>query len=296
MSQTHLFRLCCKESYSSPTYPHTSPTPKPTQILLTKNRQLFRTDRGAFWMGRHAYGYVYFPFTRFTRRLLDPFMHTRTLYHGLHKSGMTRNEFVIQDMAMPAKRIGEFVRWLDTDIGETPWGGEGGGGGLGGVWPRWLCPLKKEVGREGRGFSPYLVEGGEEEKDEDDWLLNIGIWGPTPKQASSLEINRRLERKLKELDGFKWLYAQTYYTEEEFWEVYDRKGYDELRKKWKAEGLPSVYEKVGPRKEVLEEIAGRKRKLGWYEWIWENVWPLKGVYGAASALKGGDYLRRPKAQ
>lgn len=42
----------------------------------------------------------------------------------------------------------------------------------------------------------------------------------------------------------KWLYAATYYTEEEFWDVYDRRSYEALRERYGAESLPSVWEKV----------------------------------------------------
>ncbi|MCJ1472524.1 hypothetical protein MMC13_001172 [Lambiella insularis] len=47
-----------------------------------------------------------------------------------------------------------------------------------------------------------------------------------------------------ELGGMKWLYAHAYYTEEEFWSMYDRKWYEALRVKWSATTLLSVYEKI----------------------------------------------------
>lgn len=56
-------------------------------------------------------------------------------------------------------------------------------------------------------------------------MLNIGVWGCGPQNYDEfIGKNRALEKKLDELGGRKWLYAQTYYTKEEFWKVYDRPG------------------------------------------------------------------------
>lgn len=247
----------------------------------------FRYDRGAFWTGRHAFTYFMTPFNWLTRWLLDDFMNTRIMYHALHRSGLT-NQFIIQDMATPASRLTEFSNWLDSSAGEC-----------GEIYPRWLCPLKAgetvsmsphfdAVSKESKSTQGKLESGG------DDFLLNIGLWGPLPPSAAQnqLTINRSIEKKLRELQGMKWLYAQTFYTEEEFWQIYDRKWYEQLRAKYDAQTLPSVYDKVGPRADILERLQGRRPAMGWYEWVWESVWPLKGVYGVLSAVKGGDYLRK----
>jgi delta24-sterol reductase len=83
-----------------------------------------------------------------------------------------------------------------------------------------------------------------------------------------------------------------YYIEGEFWDTYDEKKYIELRRRYHAEILPSVYDKV---KVDLQGVAGGKRGKGgksvedWKEWaynrFWET-WPLGGLYGVASATKG----------
>jgi delta24-sterol reductase len=75
--------------------------------------------------------------------------------------------------------------------------------------------------------------------------INIGVWGPGPKAFPSFVAkNRALEQKVKELGGLKWLYAHSYYTEDEFWDIYDKEEYDAVRSKYHAETLPSVYQKV----------------------------------------------------
>ena len=256
---------------------------KPESDTIPLTSYIFRYDRGAFWTGRHAFTYFMTPFNWVTRWLLDDFMNTRIMYHALHRSGLT-NQFIIQDMATPASKTTEFSDWLDSSEGACV-----------DIYPRWLCPLKTG---ETISMSPHFDEkpaaAAELSNGNDDFLMNVGLWGPLPPSAQSnqLTINRAIEKKLAELKGMKWLYAQTFYTEEEFWRIYDRKWYDGLRQTYQAQGLPDVYQKVGPRAEVLERLGGGGNPMGWYEWVWETVWPLKGVYGVLSAIKGGDYLRK----
>ncbi|RMZ82872.1 hypothetical protein DV737_g1859, partial [Chaetothyriales sp. CBS 132003] len=287
-----------------------STTSHPHRDLIPLESYIFRFDRGAFWMGIFGFKYFLAPFTRTTRRLLDPFLHTRVLYHGLHSSGLTE-DFIIQDMAVPASKMEEFSEWLDNDREA----------GCGEIYPRWLCPLmdhQQEQEQEADGgevsdftMNPRLVkatnkgEGGDHDNCSD-FLLNIGVWGPLSpsslrpgfrsKSRSPIKTNRVIERKLASLQGRKWLYAQTFYTEDEFWQIYDRNVYEALRKKYRAEGLPSVYDKVGPKIEILnsEKEEDRARNQGHSSWSIWDVWPLKGLYGLMSVIKGGDYLRKDK--
>ncbi len=38
-------------------------------------------------------------------------------------------------------------------------------------------------------------------------------------------LNRRIERKVAELSGIKSLYSDSFYTEDEFWSIYDGAAY-----------------------------------------------------------------------
>jgi delta24-sterol reductase len=51
-------------------------------------------------------------------------------------------------------------------------------------------------------------------------------------------------------------YSANYYTEAEFWNLYDREKYNTLRKKWHAEALPSMHDKVR-RRQVDENEEDR---------------------------------------
>ena len=71
---------------------------------------------------------------------------------------------------------------------------------------------------------------------------------PTENSATrtyGLLKNRGLENQLKLLGGKKVLYAQSYYTKNEFWEIYDKNWYDNLRKKYLTKTVfPNIYEKI----------------------------------------------------
>ncbi|KAL8663189.1 MAG: hypothetical protein Q9168_008139 [Polycauliona sp. 1 TL-2023] len=216
---------------------------------------LFRYDRGAFWAARWAFDYFKTPFNSLTRRLLDGLMHTRVLYKAQDASSFSATQYIAQDTSVPFPKMEELI---DHSIEHHE------------IWPLWLCPLKPTPHPT---INPFPASG----YGATELLLNVGIWGPAPTKRTDefVALNRALEDKLKVLGGMKALYAHTFYTEEGFWEVYDRKWYDELRKKYGAEKLPSVYEKVkgveGGKKGVRERVM--------------DVRPLGGVYGVSKAIK-----------
>ncbi|GMF84135.1 unnamed protein product [Aspergillus oryzae] len=253
--------------------------PAPVTYYAPIQDYLFRYDRGAFWTGRYAFSYFVTPFNRITRYILDTFMHTRVMYHALHESGLSK-QHIIQDVAVPYKATGEFLTWLDNK--ETF-----------GAYPIWLCPLHHSQGIMARGAEagPHQSQKEEDPEDDGDCLMNFGLWAPSPHASDTgafIAQNRRLEHKVRELGGKKWLYAHAYYTEEEFWSIYDRKRYDALREKYHAAHLPDLYQKV--RVNLSPKSDGATE--GWIGWAkrmaWET-WPVCGLYGVYKAWRGGDY-------
>ncbi|KAB5566815.1 hypothetical protein GE09DRAFT_747164 [Coniochaeta sp. 2T2.1] len=229
---------------------------------------LFRYDRGGFWVGASAFDYFRFtPFNKVTRWFLDDFLHTRMLYRALHGSGES-SRMIVQDLAMPFATTERFVDYTAKELG---------------IWPLWLCPLKR------RGlptFHPFttLPEGTDPKIDET-MMLNVGLWGWGPSRPEEfLRVNRAVEEKVRELGGMKWLYAHTYYPEAEFWRMYGgREWYDRLREKYKATGLPSVWDKV----HVDEKAVVAKKK--------RSIWPVGGVVGLYKSIQSKDYMLHRKA-
>lgn len=253
-----------------------SVTPSQTELIPTES-YLLRYDRGGFWVGRSAFRYFLdiIPFNRLTRWLLDDFMRTRMLYKALHASGYS-DRYMVQDCAVPYGRAAEFVSWCEKETG---------------IWPLWLCPLRKpRVGGEGT-FHPSTRTG---EKRKGEWrdMLNVGLWGVPPLKAQKsssawVALNRKLEGVLKKLEGRKWLYAHSYYTREEFDDAYGTEWYEALRMKYHAGSLPVVWEKVN-RSAVQEAKQGERQD--WSQWIW-SIWPLIGLYGVFAAMLSGEYRK-----
>ncbi|KAI9932484.1 hypothetical protein MW887_008725 [Aspergillus wentii] len=243
---------------------------------------LFRYDRGGFWVGRYAYRYFLTPFNRITRYLLDTFMHTRVMYHALHESGHSK-QYIIQDVAVPHAGATEFIDWLDEKENF-------------GAYPIWLCPLRHSPGLMARGTASFDKTDGKDVSstgtEDDEYLMNFGLWAPSYANnvTEFIAKNRQLEGKVHSLHGKKWLYAHAYYTEDEFWSIYDKKKYDALREKYHASHLPSLFEKV---RVDLRPQAQNNQELGWIGWakntVWDT-WPVSGLYGVYKAWRGGEYL------
>ncbi|RDW64037.1 hypothetical protein BP5796_10539 [Coleophoma crateriformis] len=240
---------------------------------------LFRYDRGGFWVASYAFKYFLTPFNCVTRWLLDGFMHTRVMYHALHKSGLS-SQYIIQDVAIPYSRAGEFIQHLDVRFKQ---------------YPIWLCPLKQS-GKLIASTHSLQVEKTKHRMPE--MMLNFGVWGPGPTNRKEFVAwNRQFERTVHNLGGQKWLYAHAYYTEEEFNNIYNRERYDALRKKYHAQYLPTVYDKV------KVDIAKEQEAIdeSWMLWLltlfW-SIWPLAGLYGVLHTMIKRDYLlpRRYKKQ
>ncbi|KAF2089037.1 FAD-binding domain-containing protein [Saccharata proteae CBS 121410] len=239
----------------------------PSTEAIPLAEYLFRYDRGGFWVGRSAFDYFKFPFNKWTRWWLDDFLHTRMMYTALHASGQSK-EYVVQDLALPFATAEKFMDYTHESFG---------------IYPLWLCPLKQSQLPTMHPHSAETEADGKALKP----MLNVGLWGKGPSRHTDfIRLNRELEHKLRELGGMKWLYAHTYYSEDEFWQSFDRQWYEQLRKKYNAETLPSVYEKV--KVKVEDEKAAAERS--WTEKL-KGMWPLSGFYGIRKAIESGTYLQ-----
>ena len=232
---------------------------------------LFRYDRGAFWAGKYAFNYFLAPFSSWTRWALDSLLRTKVIYHALHKSHIA-DEYIVQDIAFPYATVGQFIDYVHRKFG---------------FYPLWLCPLKMD---EDMSLRPRTMAAFEKGARSRGMMLNVGLWGPGPKPYDKfINANRDVEGKTAELGGLKCFYAQGFYTQDEFWQMYDKRWYDGVRVKYHAENLPSVYSKVN--------IDLRKRRpsseQSWREWVYEKFkeqWPVRGVYGVLQVFVGKEYL------
>lgn len=221
----------------------------PSALCMTTEDYLFRYDHGAFWGGKLAFKHFHVPENALTRRLADPFLDSRTCYHALHKTGLA-NEYVVQDFGIPASTVTQFVSFVSETLPELQ---------------IFLAPCKApcDIGLTSR-FNPRVAEV------SDQRIFAVGVYGRGPRDPQAFyDLNRKLEVRSAELLGAKLLYARTYYTADEFWLIYDKVKYDEMRKKYRADGLPSVYDKL---KADMSTGAGKRRPVrGILETMWDKA-------------------------
>jgi Delta24-sterol reductase len=189
---------------------------------------LFRFDRGSFWLG--AYGWPKFLFNRCGRYILDDMFRTRFAYRVLHHAG-TSQRFIIQDLAIPLDKAKEMISWLDQELA---------------IYPLWLCPIKNDTKVLMHNCKVGVAESPAS-------YLNIGVWG-LPRHGKSfyrnkdhdrfVHDNRKIEAQVSTIGGLKWLYAVNFYTEAEFWDVYDKCKYEAIREDWQAGTLPNIWDKT----------------------------------------------------
>lgn len=170
----------------------------------------FRYNRGAFWMGKHAFHLLHIPFTRFTRFLLNRFLTTRAMYRTMHVTNIAQL-YLIQDISLPKETTLQFLETIDREFA---------------IYPLWLCPLKPG---EDDKLSPACLST--------DLVINVGVWGFLGSHVGTIALNRELERVIKDCGGRKVLYAHEYMPDKEFWKIYNHDWYKTLRRKYHAEDI-----------------------------------------------------------
>ena len=202
---------------------------------LTARDYLWRWDTDWFWCSR-AFG-VQNPRVRrlWPRRYLRSDAYSRLIrFENQHqwaarwdqRRGRPARERVVQDVEIPIGRTAEFLRWF---LSEVP------------IEPIWLCPLALRDTDVSRGGWPlYPLEPGAT-------YVNVGFWSTVaiaPGRADG-DVNRAIERRVRELGGHKSLYSDSYYDEEEFWSLYGGETYAQTKKTYDPDGrLPGLYDKA----------------------------------------------------
>jgi delta24-sterol reductase len=201
-------------------YMHARETRDSHTEIVPIQSYLFRHDRGAFWSGELFLKYFGLPNNRFARWLVDPMTKARAIYQGMLSTD-SADGAIIQDFLLPVETSEAFVEYIDKELG---------------IWPIWICPIRRQAGGKENVGWPFYKSAVSEEKDE--MTLNFGVWGPTdPTPEAFRRTNRVMEQKLRELRGMKVPYAANFYTEEEFWSLYDREKYESTAEEMVCRGV-----------------------------------------------------------
>jgi FAD/FMN-containing dehydrogenase len=138
--------------------------------------------------------------------------------------GRPPRERVVQDIEVPIERCAEFLSWfLDT----VP------------ITPIWLCPLKLQ---SDDGWPLYPIQPGRS-------YVNVGFWSTVPVGSAVGATNRLIEHTVGELDGHKSLYSDSYYSREEFDELYGGESYRAVKNRYDPDSrLLDLYAKAVQRR------------------------------------------------
>lgn len=145
------------------------------------------------------------------------------------RKGLPPGERVVQDIEVPIERTAEYVEWFLTDIP---------------IEPIWLCPLRlREPALPGADpVRPWPLYPLAPQRT----YVNVGFWSAVPVTPGDPgHTNKIIERKVAELDGHKSLYSESFYTPEEFDELYGGESYRLLKKRYDPRGrLLDLYAKA----------------------------------------------------
>jgi FAD/FMN-containing dehydrogenase len=201
-----------------------------TVDFLTVRDFLWRWDTDWFWCSRNVG--AQHPWLRrlLGRRRLNSVTYQRIMRwnsrtglaaaweraRGLH------GESVIQDVDIPLAHAAAFLAFLHAEVG---------------ILPIWICPIRAPTVA---GLYPlYPLAPGTPH-------VNFGFWDRVTSREARPRgfMNRRIEAQVRSLGGLKSLYSDAYFTDDEFWSIYNRPAYEALKAAYDPERrLPDLYAK-----------------------------------------------------
>ncbi|OGO92584.1 MAG: hypothetical protein A3F41_06540 [Coxiella sp. RIFCSPHIGHO2_12_FULL_44_14] len=129
-----------------------------------------------------------------------------------------KKESVIQDVAIPIHRALDYLRFFQNTIN---------------ILPIWICPVRPASERP---FDLFRMTPGT-------LYINFGFWDSVASEHEEGYYNRLIEKKVAELGGNKSLYSNVFYTEEEFWKIYDKPLYKALKQKYDPQNKLNTIDK-----------------------------------------------------
>ncbi len=196
---------------------------------LTASDYIWRWDPDWFWCSKYFLMQNYF-----VRLLLGKWLLKSTIYwkimHFVNTNKIAssisnllgkKTETIIQDLQIPIDHAEDFYQFFKNEIH---------------INPMLICPLKINV-----EFDKFLFCQMSKEK----LYINFGAYGDfVPSNKEKGFFNKRIEEKVAKCGGNKWLYSNVFYSEEEFWRLYDKSVYLSVKNKYDPPGLLSdIYSK-----------------------------------------------------
>jgi len=136
----------------------------------------------------------------FLRGLADTTFLLRTA-EKLHKVLSPNRIPITVDTFIPFSKINKFMNWYEKEINH---------------FPLWCVPYK--VVRKYEWLFPDVFE--------EELFLDIAIYGMKKRDKN---YYRMLEEELMKIGGIKTLISTNYYSEEEFWKIWNKENYDKVK-------------------------------------------------------------------
>jgi FAD/FMN-containing dehydrogenase len=171
-------------------------TAKRDEDYLTTEHYVFRYDRGVTnvrpksFIGRLLFG-----------KLMASSQWLR-IAEKLHFLLRDKNPTITLDVFVPFSKVPEFLTWYERTLGH---------------FPLWCVPYRRVHDYEWL-TDEYWAQL------EDKLFLDLAIYGM--RQDGRANYHRLVEEKLRELGGIKTLIAHNYYSEAEFWSIWNKPNYD----------------------------------------------------------------------
>ncbi|HZP87634.1 MAG TPA: FAD-binding oxidoreductase [Burkholderiales bacterium] len=197
---------------------------------LTTTAYLWRWDTDWFWCSKNL-GAQHPVIRRLLgRERLNSRFYTKVMRWNsrvgltayLDKLSGHHRESIIQDVDIPIAHAARFLDFLHDQIG---------------LLPIWICPIRSP--RRAQRFALYPLAPGQ-------LYVNFGFWDVkrTREPHPPGHFNRLIEARVGALGGIKSLYSDSYFTEDEFWRIYDGETYRALKRRYDPNGrFPDLYQK-----------------------------------------------------
>lgn len=127
------------------------------------------------------------------------------LARAFHGAAVAGDQTFTLDVFVPSSKADAFLGWYQRAFGH---------------FPLWCVPYKRV--REYEWLSPRFYE-----RAPDPLFLDFAIYGL--RQPEGKNYHRMMEEKLLELGGLKTLIATNYYSEAEFWTIWNKPNYDRVK-------------------------------------------------------------------
>lgn len=196
---------------------------------LTVHDYIWRWDADWFWCSKY-----FFMENTWLRLLLGKWMLKSTAYwrimHFINTNRLGRllnnfygkkTETIIQDLQIPIEQAESFYYFFKDRIQ---------------INPMLICPIKINS-----SLDPFLFC----KMDKNKLYINFGAYGNfIPSTQEKGYFNKLIETQVRQCGGNKWLYSNVFYSEDEFWNLFDKQAYFAAKKHYDPEGrLGDIYKK-----------------------------------------------------